>query len=987
MNPMTRWCAVALSALGVLCAQDPAVLLARASLLEEQEGDLAQAEQAYRALLTDQAAAAVQDAAALRLGALLWRLDRRDEARPLLDRAVAAGGDLAARAAAVLQGQGDAERLARARAMVERIDRLVYSKKLPDGSFDPATAEALATNENGLDWLGDAAVQAILEHLEGTSGHSDDSWSNDLHNPAEVRLIRKLWRLGTPRAKAWLEQQIAQEPVQWLRFLARGSANCAESLRPTLIDFLKVKDPTGEAWTAALKGLRSFPLADLVRMANDEDVGVRCAAFEALRCDWYRFDDEATLGAVEASLRATLANHDPRCASAWQFVQRLGNATTHHSRRLFLSLLPNMPEQFLVINPQPQPGIEDADLTLALACLRSTSPSDVARSQAITNIVTQMLLGKPAWTAAGVRDWIALINLDLPLNTQPMLDNALWQRAEHSAKVANDDDLPALLRTLPKVQWRGLDTLTARRLREDTLPAWREVLGVAMAEAAGSDLLASYRQSRSPGQRSPSAGSWPVPDKLLQLLAEVGTDAAAAHLRPVAGQWPILTSRVAVWAICMSQRAHSQPARNLLRELLVLDLAEPDGLQPFERTQVLAELVRVGDVPTIPLLPRAFARGLATTTTLEFRSSQSESSYQVDGLGLLMQPEANGRCGYPPEQLIVAWLQLAANYPGPSLLADLVSNTQNDPAPLSGMNAPHSGQRVNRLEGQAVPLGALPALTDVLLAQWSRLSDKQRHGFPPAFATFAQLPGDPTALSADQRSMLDRLLAADDGDLALSVFELLPSGLQHAFEAAACAALHRAPNKQWWRRLRQDGVAFDVATWRTLLGSHAEARPTIVAAIPRELATELRPELEGLLRDPEPKVRAAAGKTLLISLGSDAVPALLPLLRDETELVRKTAAELLDSLRQEREQRAYWANAKHGIDTSPAGAAARLLAQAQPDQPKAQRLLAIASLGVLGEPTSLPYLIDLTRDADVEIATAARQAVQALHNRSSSGPK
>ncbi|MBL8732989.1 MAG: HEAT repeat domain-containing protein [Planctomycetes bacterium] len=984
---MTRWCAVALCALGVLCAQDPAALLARATLIEEQEGDLDQAERAYRALLADQAAAAVQDAAALRLGALLWRLDRRDEARPLLDRAVAAGGDLAAKAAAVLQGQGDAERLERARAMVRRINTLANSKHGEEGNYDQQTTEALAVNENGLDWLGDAAVQAILEDLDSSTGHGNEAWSSDLTIPAEARLLRKLWQLGTPRAKTWLEQQVAQEPVQWLRFLARGSAGCAESLRPTLIRFLKVKDPTGEVWTAALKGLRSFPPEDLVRMANDEDTGVRCAAFDALRCDWYRFDDATTLAAVEASLRATLASHDPRCASAWQFVKRLGNTNTPHSRRLFLSLLPNVPEQFLSINPQPQPGIEDADLALALACLRSTSSSDVARSQAITNIVTQVLLGKPAWTAAGVHDWIALVNLELPPTARPMLDNALYQLAGYSAQVANDDDLPALLRTLPKVQWQGLDTLTARRLREDALPTWRELLGVAMAEAGGSDLLASYRQSRSPGQLRQSAGSLPVPDKLLQLLAMIGTDAAAAQLRPVAGQWPILTSRVAVWAICMSQCVDSQPARDLLRELLVLDLAEPDGLQPYERTQVLAELVRVGDVPAIPLLPQAFARGLAQTTALEFRSSKSGSFFTTDGLGLFMQPEANGRCGYPPEQLVLAWQQLAAHYPGPSLLGDLVSSTQHNPTPSSGTNAPLPGPRANRFEGQTVPLGALPVLTDVLLTHWSRLSDKQRHGLPPAFATFGQLPGDPTALSRDQRSMLDRLLAADDSDLALTVFGLLPSGLQPAFGEAACVALRRAPDKRWWSRLRQDGVAFDVATWRSLLGSYAEARPTIMLAIPRELATELRPELEGLLRDPEPGVRAAAGKALRSSLGYDAVPALLSLLRDETELGRKTAVELLDSLRQEREQQAYWVNAKHGIDTSPAGAAARLLAQAQPDQPKPQRLLAITSLGVLGEPTSLPYLIDLTRDADVEIATAARQAVQALHNRSRSGPK
>nr|MBP8301287.1 HEAT repeat domain-containing protein [Planctomycetota bacterium] len=90
----------------------------------------------------------------------------------------------------------------------------------------------------------------------------------------------------------------------------------------------------------------------------------------------------------------------------------------------------------------------------------------------------------------------------------------------------------------------------------------------------------------------------------------------------------------------------------------------------------------------------------------------------------------------------------------------------------------------------------------------------------------------------------------------------------------------------------------------------------------------------------------------------------------------------LERIRFFQEQQAYWQNAKAGIDTSPANATAKLLAQAKPGEPKDQRLLALRSLAVLGSPESLPYLIDWTKDPDAEVAAAALEAVTTIHRTS-----
>ena len=110
-----------------------------------------------------------------------------------------------------------------------------------------------------------------------------------------------------------------------------------------------------------------------------------------------------------------------------------------------------------------------------------------------------------------------------------------------------------------------------------------------------------------------------------------------------------------------------------------------------------------------------------------------------------------------------------------------------------------------------------------------------------------------------------------------------------------------------------------------------------------------------------------------------AVPDLITMLRDPDEEARKAAADALTKIRFYHEQQAHWDRVLKGMDASPASAAEKLLLQGKAGAPKDQRLLAITSLGSLGVPEALPFLIDWTQDADADVQKAAKEAITQIH--------
>lgn len=134
-----------------------------------------------------------------------------------------------------------------------------------------------------------------------------------------------------------------------------------------------------------------------------------------------------------------------------------------------------------------------------------------------------------------------------------------------------------------------------------------------------------------------------------------------------------------------------------------------------------------------------------------------------------------------------------------------------------------------------------------------------------------------------------------------------------------------------------------------------------------------------MMRDTSPRTRELAAMYLGAVVAKEAVPGLIELLRDGDGDVRKHAAEALTRIRFYHEQQAHWDRVLKGLDASPASAAEKLLVQAKPEAKKEQRLLAIKSLGVLGAPEALPFLIDWSQEKDKEIGAAARAAITEIH--------
>lgn len=128
-----------------------------------------------------------------------------------------------------------------------------------------------------------------------------------------------------------------------------------------------------------------------------------------------------------------------------------------------------------------------------------------------------------------------------------------------------------------------------------------------------------------------------------------------------------------------------------------------------------------------------------------------------------------------------------------------------------------------------------------------------------------------------------------------------------------------------------------------------------------------------------PNDRDSIAQYLGAKVAVEAVPALLLLLQDPERYVREHAAEALTRIRFHHEQQAYWDRIVKGLDASPASAAEKLLLQAKPGAGKDQRVLAITSLGTLGVPEALPFLIEWTQDADADVAKAAKDAITAIH--------
>ena len=557
---------------------------------------------------------------------------------------------------------------------------------------------------------------------------------------------------------------------------------------------------------------------------------------------------------------------------------------------------------------------------------------------------------EPTWTAASLADAEALIQLGYAKGQK--YTNTKWLK--HYVPLASPTQHAELLRQLP-------DMVDTQKLANDLmqlapapelLPAIEEVL----QQCTDDSEIAWFNQTGSNGSlyalanlaamcEHPEAG---------RVLAQF----TMRHPSHVDGTYAILCS--------LSLDRSDELARNALRKLLVMPLPQDSKRL---RNIFFGELVRAGDTEAIPLLSKAYELGLQpagfTYPSLQPWTGRPESrpSIQHTGIGLLTESNSTTTIhhNYQPADLARAWQSLLTGPASDVVWSDLTSSSR-------GSYSKH------------VPVPALPMLSKQLLARWQPTANKERNPLEPILYSFGSVQPESLATNNGLRDSIRALITSPQQDLASGVFAYLDDAVAQEFATIGLEQFRASKSLTWFRALVRKKVQLREADWLAALSGDRDTKLTGLSGVPKGVTPTVRQAVEALLGDSDPSVRKNSCEALARIAGPDAVALLLPMLQDETDFVRKGVRGLLAQMREEQEQRNFWARIGD-VELTTATAAAKLIKQAMPGEDQQQRLLAIRSLALLGAAETLPYLIDWTKDKDAQVQAAAKQAVADIHQK------
>lgn len=958
-NLFAIWGAAVLAA-PVFGQSDAATLLQRAVGIEQHEGDLGTAEREYRKVLAS-ADGTVRQEAALRLGSLLWRLDRKPDATALLEQAQAAGGDLGARATAVLTGQDPAGKQAEELAVKVRdtVDRALRGEQGVDDQ---------------LTWLGAAAVvpelgRRVLEQRAASIDYLQQLWAkrDAIKARSAVELVRTvqyggrgpnplathlvhaggklLWQIGGAEAAAWLREQLRDPAPEWRRLLACASEERAHaSLLPVVEAMLADQDPDGAVPVLAMRAALQLPIEVFGRQLQAARADVREAAWSVLqqhaawRDSWQGSDElEAALTVVLPAVEQALASEDPvRSRAAFQFLRGPGCASPRGSA-LFLQWLPKVPA---FERGGVHQGIK-ATLADLVACAKVLGPSNAADGRDDRRIV----VAENAFAAFRGDDQAALL-----LDLVALGYDVVAQKPIAGAALQSEPTAADLVRLCACLGSCHDSAAVAQRLADVELPAAAAEPLLRRLEVLLAAVPPYVDAARRPQAQQAAAGEL---YSVFAALGRTGNPAAIAPLLALANQRPDWRHAAVAAVLGIAARSAEGTAGAALRELLVDAKGSPE-----QRNLAFGALVASGDAAAIPLFAEAYRLGLAESSAVASESAgpTRERGSKYRGVGWLRAP---GHDRFDPAQRLAIWQSLLQSDGWCEVLLDAGGDepTEVTIAMLEAMAARTPALAAAHREQNGgwwePPYWVKPLLAQVAKTVPVDAAEPSRR-FRAAFA----------AVCADERlGGLAMEELQDPAAIRLLADQLMP--------------LLRGPNAFAAYRALQFYGGVAVPPTEVVAGlQHAGHRvEQFLELLPRDAAPEVVRHVETLLDDPGVVERIAACHTLGRFLSASSAPALLSALRDRSSDVRAAATAALQQIRLFHEQKAFWDQFQTGIATSREAAAAKLLAQGKPDQPQDQRLLALAALGALGAAEALPYLIDWTKDPDAEVAAAARAAI------------
>jgi HEAT repeat protein len=923
---------------GVAAAQDlpTSPALERAIAAFELEHDLPRAKELLRALAGDAGAPdAVRRHAWLKLAQVLRRAGA--DAGDALARA-AAGDDAVARAAQALvaeqaQDPKRAEELEKqARAAIARV----------------------RGGAEGVDilWFGDAAVRPLLEEFERELKEGGHSYAPHV-----------LWRLPGERAGRALRELLAAPEVERRRHVARGVAlrrsltgDLAEERREELR--IALRDSDAEVAAAALGvGSHNLTLEDLLRLAIDGRDAVRLKAVEQL-AEWSRLrfnhpvsaDMQRDAETIAPVLARLLEVTRPEEYAAGKRVLMRAAGFSRAGREVLVRALPSLRGPDVGVPHLAQLDVvRNENATALRAALSALGPSGSADAAARVG-------------AEGLTSFYTAVNWDREAMPTALLAHRLGYAQVEGwvEKHLRAEDAPYVVSSLA-----GSDTLrrltpwlAQHDLPESAFPALRDALG---DKASGLD------------------------ESLAVALGRTGHPEAAAFLRAYADRRRLGLGQVAR-ALCWL--AVKRPDDTTREHLRAATFAMVGTLEPEALFIAFATLVRLGDEEVLR------------------RHNEFAGAFRRHRAGVresLSQPLASVPCGagWPADVQISSPLDVLTSPPirrdgavawwhGYSVdrLAQFWSSLLTPAA--GGYEWDHAQQMVDSALQDAEKQG--PVLAAIAQACGALMNiDVEASVGSPVGAVVRQL------FTAHEKGGLPAAVAESVARLRPAAFQAKSAKVRAGAVSSILAPVDADDRARLLAALADPQAEVGQAAMRAVSESNTPVDRELLAAATRSAAPDTRAlsfrwlreakdDVTDLLRelaaDPHLENRRTALEELAKSLRLDAVPTLLAALKDLEPRVREMATQGLQAIRFYHDEKAHWDRAFAGRAglTTPSAAAA-LLEQAKPGVDAATRVLAIRSLGVLGAPETQPFLIEWTKDADAEVAAAAREAVGRIHAR------
>ncbi|MBK8980416.1 MAG: HEAT repeat domain-containing protein [Planctomycetes bacterium] len=944
---------------GAMCAQDPGEQrLQRAITVEEAEHDVAAAAERFRELVADASLpAALRTRAALRLALAMRELGDAQAFSAALTAAAAGEGPAAAEARALLQdpergGPGDRE--------VElRILQLVA--ELKNGPRPDLFGELV--------FFGARSLPVVTRAIDGENG--------------DIRYVKTLasvvWRVGGAEAVAWLGTVRATFDALKRRAVVAGiqvdmRTEIARDLAPCLVAFLGDADPLVRLEIVQGGPGRVLTAAQLAPSLADADPRVRAAAFEVLAgqaSPWRNTElRDERMSATAAIVDALCGDGGTRIEPAirQRIVTRLVGDPEVYGEVAGLGLLLRLATSGDRLDASrwpslDRPGTDALAAELSAAARILAEVGDPAGNREFVQAVLDRVL--PGWTSAAgpaARD-LTLLGYAIPGDWLALhLDAASWRAVlarPGAVRPAALASAARALRTEPLQAasvaalrgWFDRGVAGAAAARDPELTLALDQVGYLLASQSGDDALGWALPRIRAGCHDTSLG---VDDRRratrLRWMLFAGLTRRADPARLAAVRTLVLDPMFDDLAMrnaglgWLARRGAPEPAE-LFRAALALPLAGPTA--PADEGVVQEEMPELRET--------AAGYGLPTGAAWLFvEGSIGWDRATVRGVVRALLQEGNPRVWlaagevFAPLRAELEWLR------------DAMVLSWRACASRSALDGALRSCEL-ALEGKPRSDGPVLSRPDAtVIGAWldALAGDSRRDRNPSRFWNAVQ--GLPELRGAELVvSRVRPFLTSDD-----------PYDRRNALRHLV--AVRSADAGELIARFASDPSEV--------------VRQQVFASRLEAPGADRRAIFVEMLRDPDASIRRNGAVRIRSNLDRDYVEPLLELLRDPDDGVRSDARETLEAIRYYLEERERFGRLLREDGFGTDSAAEALLQQARAGGEPRIRLAAIRSLGTLGVPETLPFLIRLMQDVDPDIAAAAATAVDRINARGNGAP-